>query len=146
MAGFKTAKLETLPVLCVIHIVIVNSPGRKDIVVEAGSNHTVNNAACQTYFLEIPPPALQLLTHFGSEAVIDKLQVYLWFAEEDAFLHRMAVMMNVTVGEQSIHINRTQFNLRCPGFPEDIPKTDTKICQFNFCKKLQLRVFPFKPY
>ncbi|MGI6659583.1 MAG: hypothetical protein ACOX4N_09305 [Dethiobacteraceae bacterium] len=124
----KTAKLETLPVLLRDpHYLLSTLLAEKDIVVEAGSNRTVNNAACQTYFLEIPPPALQLLTHFGSEAVIDKLQVYLWFAEEDAFLHRMAVMMNVTVGEQSIHINRT-YNLTCdaPDFPEDIPKTDTK--------------------
>ncbi|HZK25497.1 MAG TPA: hypothetical protein VFC74_08960 [Oscillospiraceae bacterium] len=125
----KTAKLETLPTLIRDpHYLLANLMAGKEIAIETGTPRTVDDVICQTYFLEIPPPNLQLLTRFSTDATLDKLQVYLWFAEESGFMHRLAVMMNVTVAEETIQINRT-YNLspEAKDFPEDIPKINRKV-------------------
>ncbi|NLZ92935.1 MAG: hypothetical protein GX922_02785 [Firmicutes bacterium] len=100
----------------------------KEIVAEKGAQRTVNNIPCQTYFLEIPPPELQFLTRFENNATLDKLQIYLWFSEEENFLHRMAILMNVTVEEETIQVNRV-YNLtrEYEELPEDLPIIKGKV-------------------
>ena len=94
----------------------------KQILAVEGPVRMVEDIACQTYFLEIPPPELRILTHFEEDATLDKLQLYLWFAEDNLFMHRMALLLSITVKEEKIQLYRI-YNLR-PGvieMPENLP-------------------------
>ncbi|NLZ38459.1 MAG: hypothetical protein GX893_02480 [Firmicutes bacterium] len=94
----------------------------KEIVAEEGVQRNLNNIQCQTYFLEIPPPDLQLLTRFENNATLDKLQIYLWFAAENNFLYRMAILMNMTIEEETIQVNRIyDLTPECEDLPEGLP-------------------------
>lgn len=95
----------------------------REILVEEGPLRTVENVVCQTYFLEIPPPDIQLLTRFEKEATLDKLQMYLWFAQDDQFLYRMALLMNVSVENDNVQINRIySLNPQTKEMPEGLPQ------------------------
>ena len=94
--------------------------------IDEGPIRTVDNAACKTYFLEVPPPDLLQLTRFDDEnASLDKLELYLWFNEEEDFLYRMALLLNVTVEDEKMQINRI-YNMHpdAPDIPNDLPKLD----------------------
>ena len=94
----------------------------KQVKVLGGPMRMVEDIACQTYFLEIPPPELRLLTNFEEDAIFERLQLYLWFAEDNLFMHRMALLFSFTVKEEKIQIYRI-YNLR-PGvkeMPQDLP-------------------------
>lgn len=96
-----------------------------EILAEEGPIRSVEDVPCQTYFLEIPPPDLQLLTRFEHEATLDKLQIYLWFDQETSFLYRMAILMYVTVEGENIQINRI-YNLSPEKkiLPAGLPQVD----------------------
>ncbi len=94
----------------------------KQVKAVGGPARMVEDIVCQTYFLEISPPELRILTHFEEDAALDKLQLYLWFAKDDLFMHRMALLLSITVKEKNFQIYRI-YNLR-PGvekMPEDLP-------------------------
>ena len=96
----------------------------KQIRAVGGPVRVVEDVACQTYFLKIAPPELQLLTDFEEDAMLDKLQLYLWFAKENSFMYRMALLLNITVKGEEIQIYRI-YNLR-PGakeMPEGLPSS-----------------------
>lgn len=100
----------------------------KQIWAVEGPVKLVEDVACKTYFLEIPPPELQLLTHFEEDATLDKLQLYLWFAQENSFMHRMALLLNITVKGEEIQIYRI-YNLRpeTKEMPEGLPSLSNNI-------------------
>lgn len=125
----KLAELDALPVLIrdpqqLLQLLLADNK----LLVEEGVERMVEDIPCQTYFLEIPPPDLQLLTRFEEEATVDRLQLYLWFGNDDTFLHRMAILINLTVNEQAIQINRI-YNLspQTKIFPEGLPEVDEGI-------------------
>jgi hypothetical protein len=100
----------------------------KQVSAVAGPVRLVENIACQTYFLQIPSPKLQVLTHFEEDATLDKLQLYLWFAKDNLFMHRMALLLNLTVKGEKIQVYRI-YNLR-PGvkeMPEGLPSLSNNI-------------------
>lgn len=97
----------------------------KQVFVEEGPERLVNDVACQTYFLEIPPPDVQFLTRFEEEASLDKLQLYLWFSKGGHFMHRMALLLNVTVNGEAIQINRIySLSPVVKELPEGLPRLD----------------------
>ncbi|MCR3922414.1 MAG: hypothetical protein NUK65_07860 [Firmicutes bacterium] len=110
------------------HYLLQTLLSSKEIFAEVGTERTVNDVLCQTYFLEIPPPDVQLLTRFEKDATLDKLQIYLWYATESDFMYRMAVMMNIAVGDETIQINRV-YNLDTDAndFPEGVPVVAEKV-------------------
>ncbi|MCW3489575.1 hypothetical protein [Dethiobacter alkaliphilus] len=98
----------------------------EDVIVEEGPRRMVDNAECQTYLVEVPPPELHLLTRFDNEdAELNKLRLYLWYNEEEEFLYRMAVLLSVTVDEETVEINRI-YNMHpdAPAIPQDVPNPD----------------------
>jgi hypothetical protein len=93
------------------------------VLVEEGPQRMVEDIPCVTYFLEIPPPDLQMLTRFEEEATLDKLQLYLWFDREGEFLHRMALLLNITVNAENIQINRIySLSPTSRDMPDDLPQ------------------------
>lgn len=125
----KLAELDALPALIrdpqhLLHLLLAGSK----LLVEEGIERMVEDIPCQTYFLEIPPPDLQLLTRFEEDATLDKLQMYLWFGKDDTFMHRMAILMNLTVNEQAIQINRIySLSPQIKSLPEGLPEVDEGI-------------------
>jgi hypothetical protein len=95
----------------------------KEILVEEGPERMVEDITCQTYFLELPPPEVQMFTRFEEEATLDKLQLYLWFDQKEVFLHRIAILMSITIKDEVIQINRIySLNPQTKEMPEDIPR------------------------
>ena len=101
----------------------------KEILIEEGPDRLVEDVKCRTYFLELPPPDIRLLTRFDDkDATLDKLQLYLWFSEEGVFLHRMAMLMNITVEGEKIQINRIySLTPDSKELPDGLPKVQEGI-------------------
>lgn len=117
------AGLEELAAFVRDPLALLNSlfEGR-EILVEEGPRRLVGDIPCLTYFLEIPPPDIDMFTRFKSDALLEKLQVYLWFAEETGFLHRMAVMLHLTADGEKTQLNRIYtMSPRIKELPDDLP-------------------------
>ncbi|MDW7651559.1 MAG: hypothetical protein SCK29_13770 [Bacillota bacterium] len=124
------AELDALSVLVrnPIELLQVLTSGDR-FLVEEGPDRLVDDVNCRTYFLEIPPPDIQMVTRFEDEdATLDKLQLYLWFNEDGNFMHRMAMLLNVTVEGENIQVNRIySLSPRSKELPEDLPQVDEDV-------------------
>jgi hypothetical protein len=98
----------------------------QEVLVEEGPQRLVEDITCQTYFLEIPPPDIGMFTKFDQDATLDKLQLYLWFEKNELFLHRIAILLNITVKGEAIQINRIyNLNPKTKQLPDDLPQLST---------------------
>ncbi|NLM45674.1 MAG: hypothetical protein GX200_02580, partial [Firmicutes bacterium] len=96
-----------------------------DLQAEAGEKRTVENVICETYVLEPAAVEAELVTSFNAEATLEKLKLYLWFAEEDGFLRMMAMAMDFRVNGEAVHISRRYiFSPDGGSWPEGLPQTE----------------------
>jgi len=99
----------------------------KNMVAEEGPRRDVAGVPCKTYFLEIMPGDLQTLSLFSGDATLEKLHAYLWFGEDDGFLYKMALLMDIVVDGEKGQVNRVfTLNPRQQKMPEDLPQTDQR--------------------
>ncbi|HHX74630.1 MAG TPA: hypothetical protein GX699_06980 [Firmicutes bacterium] len=120
------AELDALPVLLRDpHQLLATMLTAGELQAETGQKRTVDNVLCQTYVLELDTPDAGLVTRFANEATLEKLKLYLWFAEEGGFLHRMAMAMDINVAGEAVQISRMYvFSPEGGGLPDGLPPAE----------------------
>lgn len=120
------AELDALPVLLRDpHQLLAAMLAAGELQAEAGKKRTANHVLCETYVLEPAAVNAELVTCFEKEAILEKLKLYLWFAEEGGFLHMMAMAMDIKVGGEAVHISRMYiFSPEGGSLPEGLPQAE----------------------
>ncbi|NLP36228.1 MAG: hypothetical protein GX357_01065 [Firmicutes bacterium] len=97
----------------------------KEISVAAGEKRIVNDALCQVYSLEIQKPHARFLSGLPQNAVLEKLQVYLWLDEENLFIHRLALILDMVAGGEKVQLNRLlQMEPQAKALPAGLPPVE----------------------
>lgn len=121
-----TSELDALPLLVqnpFSLLLALLSDG--EFIAEEGSERLLGNISCRTYYLEIPPPDILRLIRFEEDAVLEKLEIYLWFGQNDGFLYRVAFLMSISVKGENLQIKRIyDMTPDSVPMPDDVPMAE----------------------
>lgn len=94
-----------------------------------GPDRIVGGVPCRTYSLEADLPAEGIFQELriGAQRGAGKMQVHLWFGEEDNFLYRMALLLNFTEEDGIVHVSRVYTMSPCAvQLPDGLPYPDDR--------------------
>lgn len=95
----------------------------ESLIVDDNATRTMDGKTCQVYFLHLPSPNVEMLTGLSSGADPVQASAYLWFGEDDGFLYKMTLKLDIDTGGQITQIHRVYtMKPQKTELPADLPE------------------------
>jgi hypothetical protein len=94
----------------------------ENLIVDEGATRTMEGKICQTYFLHLPDSDVEMFTGLSPGLDGGQASAYLWFGEDDGFLYKLTLQLDIATGDQITRIHRIYtMNPQQSELPADLP-------------------------
>ncbi|MBS4031975.1 MAG: hypothetical protein KGZ63_11235 [Clostridiales bacterium] len=102
----------------------------ENLIVDEGVTRTVDGDVCQTYFLHLPSSDVEMLTGVLSGLDGGQVSAYLWFGEDDGFLYKVTLQLDIATGDHMSRIYRTYtMKPQKSELPADLPEPGNRVLE-----------------
>lgn len=102
----------------------------KNLIVDEGAIRTMDQQTCQTYLLHLPSSDVEMFTGLSDSIDGGQVSAYLWFGEDDGFLYKVTLQLDIAIGDQTTRIYRIYtMKPQKSDLPLDLPQPGNRVLE-----------------